>query len=555
MAFQLSPSVVVTETDLTNIIPQVATSTGGTVGQFTWGPVEEITAIDNEEQLASVFGKPNDTNFADFMTCASFLSYASNLKVVRVVDEDGDSNTSGALNASCTASAAGTGQLIKNLDDYENTSFTSSVNLWVAKYPGTLGTSIGVAWANTAGFNETDSAGDYTWPWRDLFDSAPETNEYHVVVYDASGDITGTADTALERFAFVSSSTTAESFDGTSAYFKTKINSGSSWIWVGNTTLFTGSSDGVQLGGGADGLAVAEADRLTGFDLFANPETVDVSLMFAANAGTTASAYLISNIAEVRKDCLAFVSPRSADVVNIASITTALSNVATTSASYGSSSYAVMDSSWKYMYDRYNDTYRWIPLNGDIAGLAARTDNEADPWFSPAGYNRGRIKNAVKLSLDLTSSSRDTLYKQGINPCVVFPVEGPLLFGDKTLLDRPSAFDRINVRRLFIVLEKAIATAAKYMLFEQNDDFTRARFVNMVEPFLRDVQGRRGITDFRVVCDSTNNTAEVIDANEFVADIYIKPTRSINYIKLNFVALRTGVDFEEIVQGLTATTV
>jgi phage tail sheath protein FI len=206
-----------------------------------------------------------------------------------------------------------------------------------------------------------------------------------------------------------------------------------------------------------------------------------------------------------------------------------------------------MDSGWKYQYDKYNDVYRWIPLNGDIAGLCARTDQVRDPWYSPAGLSRGQIQNLVKLAYYPTSSDRDTLYKNSVNPVVSFPGEGTILFGDKTMLGKPSAFDRINVRRLFIVLEKAIAIAARSSLFEFNDEFTRAQFVSLVEPFLRTVKGRRGIFDYRVVCDASNNTADVIDRNEFVGDIYVKPARSINFIQLNFVAVRTGVAFEEIV--------
>ena len=212
-----------------------------------------------------------------------------------------------------------------------------------------------------------------------------------------------------------------------------------------------------------------------------------------------------------------------------------------------STSYAVIDSGAKYQYDKYNDTYHYVPLNGDIAGLCVRTDSTRDPWFSPAGFSRGNIKNIVKHSFNPKQSDRDQLYKHGINPVVNFPGQGVVLYGDKTMLTQPSAFDRINVRRLFIVLEKAISTAAKFALFEFNDDFTRAAFRNLVEPYLRDVQGRRGIYDFRVVCDTTNNTPQVIDANQFVGDIYIKPARSINFIQLNFVAVRTGVEFDEIV--------
>jgi phage tail sheath protein FI len=266
--------------------------------------------------------------------------------------------------------------------------------------------------------------------------------------------------------------------------------------------------------------------------------------MAGATSGSTVPNHLIS-IAESRKDCLVFISPDREDVVdNYGDEST---DVVAAATALTKSSYAVMDSGYKYQYDKYNDTYRWVPLNGDIAGLCVRTDSQRDPWFSPAGLNRGVIKNVVKLAWNPTKAERDTLYKSGVNPVVTFPGEGTILYGDKTLLNRPSAFDRINVRRLFIVLEKAIARAARSSLFEFNDEFTRAAFVNIVEPYLRDVQGRRGIFDYRVVCDTTNNTAEVIDNNQFVGDIYIKPARSINFIQLNFTAVRTGVDFEEIV--------
>jgi phage tail sheath protein FI len=240
---------------------------------------------------------------------------------------------------------------------------------------------------------------------------------------------------------------------------------------------------------------------------------------------------------------MVFISPPLASVQNTLSPSTNIKNYRDT---ISSSSFAVMDSGWKYQYDRYNDKYRFVPLNGDIAGLTARTDFIADPWFSPAGYNRGIIKNVVKLAYSPSKTDRDELYRRGINPVVTFPGQGTILFGDKTLQARPSAFDRINVRRLFIVLEKAIATASKFQLFEFNDPFTRAQFRNLVEPFLRDVQGRRGITDFRVICDETNNTEVIVDRNEFVADIFIKPARSINFIRLNFVATRSSVSFEEV---------
>jgi phage tail sheath protein FI len=255
---------------------------------------------------------------------------------------------------------------------------------------------------------------------------------------------------------------------------------------------------------------------------------------------------MITDLVELRKDCVAFLSPARQSVVNVQSSNTQTTNVKDSFDTLPSSSYVVYDSGYKYMYDKYNDVYRYVPLNGDIAGLCANTDRVADPWFSPGGYNRGNIRGAIKLAFNPQQAERDILYKARINPVVDFPGQGVVLFGDKTALTRPSAFDRINVRRLFLVLEKAIATAAKFQLFEFNDEFTRAQFRNLVEPFLRDVQGRRGIFDFKVVCDTTNNTGEVIDRNEFIGDIYIKPARSINFITLNFIAVRTGVAFSEV---------
>lgn len=542
MAFQVSPSVVVTEVDQTNIVPSVSSSTGATVIASVWGPVEEVTIVSNEDQLASIFGKPTGTLYKDWLCAASFLAYASDLRVVRVVDD------LTAKNSTANASEGTLGMLVKNRDVYDSLSLGSATDLWIAKYPGELGDSIGVAWADTAGFNLVDSNGD-NWLWKDLFDSAPGSNEYHIVVFDFLGRITGTAGTVLETFSFVSTEPTAKYYDGTSGYFKNKVNDGSAWVYVANPSLLSGTTAGIGLEGGEDGSLPSAGDKQRGFALYQNTDELDISLVFAAGADSVTSKWIIDNIAEYRKDCLAFVSPEEEDVVGIFSETAALNNVLERRDSYGSSSYAVMDSAYKTMYDRYNDVNRYIPLNGDVAGLCAKTDNDRDPWFAPAGYERGRFKNTIKLTQKQPIEIRNELFKKGVNPCVFMKVEGPIFLGDKTLLSRPSAFDAINVRRLFIVLEKAISTAAKHLLFEQNNEFTRTRFINMVEPFLREVAGREGITDFRVVCDTSNNSPEVVDRNEFVADIYIKPTRAIRFIRLNFVAVRTGVSFNEIVQG------
>jgi hypothetical protein len=420
------------------------------------------------------------------------------------------------------------------------------------------------------------------WEYAFSVDGAPGTSNYvanfgntsakdevHVVIADEDGAISGTPGTILEVFQGLSRATDAKTEDGASLYVKDVINNGSQYVYYGNdiasdyttsalnmASLTTNLAHTYSFVGGFDGKGEGDVPisaLSAGYDLFKSADDVDVSLILqgkarGANANHFAQLanYLIDNIAEVRKDCVVFVSPDKADVVQNINADEA-DDVVQFRNNLSSTSYAVLDSGYKYQYDKYNDVYRYVPLNGDVAGLCVRTDDTRDPWYSPAGFNRGIIKNTIKLAFNPGKAQRDVLYKSGVNPVVTFPGQGTLLFGDKTLLAKPSAFDRINVRRLFIVLEKAIATAAKFTLFEFNDEFTRSQFRNLVEPFLRDVQGRRGIYDFRVVCDETNNTPEVIDRNEFVGDIYIKPAKSINFIQLNFVAVRTGVEFSEIV--------
>jgi hypothetical protein len=408
------------------------------------------------------------------------------------------------------------------------------------------------------------------WQYADNFDAAPGTSTYvadkggsrdemHIIVIDEDGKFSGSANTVLEKYAFVSKASDARSDNGSSIYYPRVIFNKSKYVyWMDHTTggtnwgtaalgtTYTNLNTGVgaSLSGGTTATPT-DADTIRGFGYFADSEIVDISLVLGGVASQTVATYLIGNVAEARKDCLVFLSPRRDDVVDAPGNERA--NITTFRNLLTSSSYAVIDSAWKYQYDKYNDVYRYVPMNGDTAGLCVRTDVERDPWFSPAGFNRGQIKNVIRLSFNPTKAERDELYKIGVNPVVTFPGEGTILFGDKTMLAKPSAFDRINVRRLFIVLEKAIAKAAKFSLFEFNDEFTRAQFVALVEPFLRDVRGRRGIYDYRVVCDETNNTGEVIDRNEFIGDIYIKPARSINFIQLNFVAVRTGVAFDEVV--------
>ena len=310
-----------------------------------------------------------------------------------------------------------------------------------------------------------------------------------------------------------------------------------------------------NLKNGADDYAVTAGELEIAYDNFEDTESVDVNLILGGKgggAGDTASSQdthvtMLHALVETRRDCVAFASPHRSATVGVSSSITATDNIVDAFDLCPSSSYMVFDSGYKQMYDKYNDVFRFVPMNGDTAGLCAFTDQVADAWFSPGGFNRGNVRGAIKLSYNPKKSERDQLYRARINPIVDFPGQGVVLFGDKTALAKPSAFDRINVRRLFLVLEKSISIAAKFSLFEFNDEFTRAQFRNLIEPFLRDVQGRRGIFDFRVVCDDTNNTGEVIDRNEFIGDIYIKPARSINFITLNFIAVRTGVEFSEVV--------
>jgi phage tail sheath protein FI len=561
MAFLVSPGVEIKEIDATNVIPAVSSSIGGFAGSFNWGPTEEIVQVGSENELVEKFGSPDANTAKYFLTAASFLKYGNALKVVRV--------SSGHLNAT----ADGSGQLVKNEEDYDNNYSDGSLSKgnWVAKYPGVLGNSLKVSMV-TAGISTTNYN---NWAFKGQFDAKPGTSsfatdlgktsaadELHVCVIDEDGAITGTPNTVLERFAFVSQGSDAKKDDGTSNFYKEVINQTSEWVWwADHDTSLTDAGETIasqsgamttntavidsSLAGGTDDNAPTVGEIALGYDKFEDAETVDVNLLFAypdANGANTIANDLIS-IATARKDCMAFVSPPLEDTVGAAAPATDVIAFADT---LTSSSYASCDSGALYVYDKYNDVYRYIGGAGHVAGLCANADRVADAWFSPAGVNRGQLLGVTKLAFNPTKADRDSLYKARVNPIVSMPGQGTLLFGDKTLLNRPSAFDRINVRRLFIVLEKAISTAAKAQLFEFNDEFTRAQFKNLVEPFLRDVKGRRGITDSLVICDETNNTSQVIDSNRFVADIFVKPNRSINFITLSFIATRSGVEFSEI---------
>jgi len=584
MAFQISPGVAVSEVDFTTVVPSVQTTAGAIVGTFQWGPAGVIRQTSSETELASIYGKPS-TNTAiqnTFLTASSFLAYGNNLKVVRAVATTTNNATS---NASSNVQ-------VTNESSFEYSYLANRVNAntagaFIGRYPGSLGNSltVSVCDAGASGANSTFA----TWNVNgvavsSLFPGIPGTSvqaaaagasndEIHVVVVDSGGLFTGTKNTVLEIFPYLSKATDATDSLGNSNYYKDYIFRNSKYVYAIDPPLYNtigiagttpantwgfalantsniafatmNTTPSFTLSNGSND-APSDANRQTAWSLFANSDEVDISLAITGSASIAVQQYVIDNIATVRKDCIAFLSPPSANVVNQSgSETTNIQNWIT--ALNRSSSYVVADCGWKYMFDKYNNNYTYVPLNGDIAGLCVYTDAVRDPWFSPAGFNRGNLKNVVKLAWNPNKTQRDTLYAIGVNPVGSFAGQGTVLFGDKTLQSKPSAFDRINVRRLFIVLEKSIAQAAKFSLFEFNDTTTQNQFVNLVTPFLADIKARRGIFDYRVVCDSTNNTQSVIDANQFVGDIYIKPARSVNFIQLNFIAVRTGVEFTTIV--------
>jgi len=561
-----SPAITVKEVDLSGFVPNVQSTTGAFVGNFRWGPAKKATLVDTEATLAEKFGSPTATGAVDFLSAAQFLRYSSAMYVVREL-------TSAAKNATSSSSVVTNVNNNDHWDEVKSTFGAGSgeinVGAWIAKWAGALGNSLKVDICTAAGFT--------AWAYKGEFDAAPGTSafaaarggsndECHIVVVDEDGEISGTVGTVLERFAFVSMASDAKAADGTSNYAADVVNNSSSYVWLAHWdsdlstlthagTAASGKAFGnpnaaisKSLTGGVDSAALATAQVATGFDLFEDTDTIQVDFLIAPGMASAADQRTVVNdlagiAGTTRKDCVVVTSPDRAAVVNNAAPVTATT---TTVTGFNSSSYVVVDNNYLKVYDKFNDQYVFIPAASTTAGVMAATDANAAPWFSPAGQRRGQYFGVTALAYSPTKAERDTLYKAGVNPVANIPGQGILLFGDKTFLDRPSAFDRVNVRRLFLVMERAIAAAARNVMFEFNDEFTRAEFVNIVEPFLREIQGRRGITDFKVVCDATNNGSSVVDRNEFIANIFVKPARSINYVTLNFVAVRTGVDFEEV---------
>lgn len=596
----LSPGVTTVEKDFSTIVPTVATGVGGIVGRFSQGPINTPVLISSEAQLLSVFGQPNDINANEWHTAAEFFKYTNAAWVVR-------SAYSGVMNATTSGASS---VAILNRNDYDAISGTQRNNAgeFLSKDPGINGNGVGVIVVDNATWNAFKVWSDANlalFPNKqsmdELFSSQPGTSAYvsgkaadltakndevHILVLDVDGHITGIPYTVLEKFEGLSKASDAVNYQGLSIYYVNVINEKSNYLWWSKAPTATNGANDIAFGstafdvaptnktfaqinivaapnfykatmaGGVAGTPSLVTDIQSAYDQLKNKDLYNVNLFMcgAFGLGTAGQieAYVVQNIVTYRKDAVAFMSPHNAGVpykdgtgtnVSVAGFKTSVA------LADNDASYAFMDTGMKYIFDRYSKKYRWIPLNGDTAGLAARTDSTNDPWWSPAGFNRGGLKNVIKFAYNPDQADRDYLYPKGINPVIMDPSSGPILFGDRTMTSKPSAFDRINVRRLFLVLENSIALAAKYSLFEFNDNFTRSQFVNMVTPFLRTVQGRRGITDFKVICDATNNPGSVIDANQFVGEIYIRPARSINFITLTFVATRSDVAFSTVVGG------
>lgn len=563
MLNQTSPGVAFAEIDNTTRAPAQDTTIGAYVGNFRWGPVLEKTVVVSEPDLVAKFAAPSVDNSVDFHVAAQFLSYTRNLQVVRNV-------SSAARNANAGGDDA---LVIKNQDDYDGQSLAfADVGLWAAKYPGALGNSLRVSLQGVVTDAETTRTAFNAWTYGSFFDGPPGTSDYadrygssndeiHVVVVDEDGLFTGTPGKVLETFPFLSQASDAKLADGSSNYYKDVINARSRYIWFGDhddasnmpeagtaatlgTDYLTSATNGritVSLSGGVDSAALGSSEILAGFAEFEDDVSFFIGPDLPSGSATTIANGLIA-LADAAKTFVVTLSPPSTALT--------ASAIKTFADTITSSSYGILDSGRLVVYDKYNDRNINIPASGSVAGIMAETDRTIGPWNSPGGLRRGQIRNVTKLAYNPSSlADRDTLYKARVNPIVTFPGEGTLLFGDKTALARPSAFDRINVRRLFILLEKTVSAAARDVLFQNNTEFTRSNFVSLVEPVLRGIQGRGGITEFAVVCDETNNPGDVIDRQEFVADIYIQPARSINFIQLNFIATRTGVSFSTLVGG------
>ena len=597
----LSPDVNIKELDYTGIVPTVATTQAAIAGRFNTGPLNSPVLVTSEDELVNIFGLPVDTNYMEWHCAAEFLKYSSSLYVCRA-------QPAGILNATWS----GTGFLIDNADTFYGLSSINktAIGPFAAKNAGTAGNDLGVIIVDSAGWTTfvawaaTISNMPNSVTFDKYFTNAPGTSLYvsslavnqsetkndevHVLVYDASGNITGTKNSVLEVFEATSKAADANDYAGRTLFTINTINNSSKYIWMtkfpittqadslhkdANATVFATdiSATGLMfapfdftslsvtysleksLSGAVAGTIPGDPELLIAYSKYANTDIIDIGHVITAGHDVNVIQYCAQTLASGRKDSMAYMSVYNTTVgtpikdTDTSPEAIAVACKASWNIAEQDAQYCFVDSGYKYIYDKYSRKYRYIPMNGDIAGIAARLGFISEEWYSPGGFNRGGLKNVVKLPFNPAIGKRDVIYPKGINAVVNFANQGPVLYGDRTGTLKPSAFDRYNVRRLFIILEKSISIAAKYELFEFNDVFTRAQFKNMVEPFLRTIQGKRGITDFLVRCDETNNTGQVIDSNQFVAEIYVKPARSINNITLTFVATRSDVQFSTVI--------
>ena len=548
MAGQVSPGIVLRERDLTNSVA-VATqaNTAALVGVFEKGPVGVITSITSEKQLVDTFGKPNNNNFEYWYVASTFLGYGGQLQVVRVAD----SSLKNAV--SDYDSEVPNAPLISSFSDFEAQKGTTNFK-FAARTPGTWGTSLKVSVIDGSVTSLAYGTATYhgNSKWSSLSPKPADSDTCHVVVIDEDGAITGTPNTLLETFLFVSRLESAVGSEGETNFYPNVINRRSRYVYA-DELVSVGEVE-LSLEGGVDAYQASTSSLEAALSVFEDVENISIDFILAGGSitygvtpgdATKTKALKAISIAASRKDCIAFVSPYRS-FVSLSDTAAQKDAILSYFSNLTSTSYAVFDSGYKYIYDRYNDVYRYIPCCGDVAGLCVQTSVTLEDWFSPAGLQRGNLRNAIKLAYTPSKTDRDELYQNRINPITSFPGQGIVLFGDKTALATPSAFDRINVRRLFLALERRVASVARNVLFELNDTTTRNSFFTTVNAFMGEVQAKRGVTDYLVVCDETNNTPEVIDRNEFVAEIYVKPTRSINYITITFVATKTGVSFAEV---------
>jgi len=599
MAFYLSPLVSVNEIDLTTTVPAVATSIAALVLRKTWkGPELKQHLITNVEQLIDAFGEPDSNSYVDMMAAMGYLKYGNKLWATRAMPDSArfagiysTVGVSGLPTVEPTSYTTGNAFMMSDFESddpdqfYEESPFstlpTSGQDIsFIANSRGTWGSYTKLAIIDYDTYALVTSAGGGTYVqyqdmggtlneelWGDVnnIDYPIESRREFLVLVKApeQDNINKSSITYnLKEVFYVSTDETKVDDEGNNIFAPNVINVASKYVRIAftsevrNNDFYCHTVSYYQLGGGVDGFDAWDEDGvlesaacIIAYNLYQNDEDIDVNILIDSDKNISVKQRLVA-IAETRKDCIAMCDCYGTDVINQSGSETTNLRDFRLSTLNENSSYVALYGNWLEVFDTWNAKYRWVPASGHMAGILARTDDVSDPWFAPAGLNRAVLTNIRRLAWSPTLGERDILYKNGINPIVSFAGQGKVVWGQKTMLDKPSAFNRINIRRLFIVMEKAISTAAKYFLFEPNDEFTRLSIINMIEPFLRDVRGRRGIYDFMVVCDERNNTGERIDRQELWVDIYVKPTKAAEFIVLNFIATKTGASFTELV-GIT----